>query len=143
MTVGSPWSGGSGYGLTSAPPFSYDSMTAKVYSSAAKASRPEARIDGIAQSWAVLSEVADPRRAAQAMEQADELLGMPQEGLVRLFTPPFDTSEPDPGYVRAYPPGWLWENLYNAVVGIIAGALVLGVVAGIARLRGKPANPAH
>ena len=45
--------------------------------------------------------------------------------------------------VRAYPPGWLWENLYNAVVGIIAGALVLGVVAGIARLRGKPANPAH
>ena len=69
------------------------------------ASRPEARIDGIAQSWAVLSEVADPRRAAQAMEQADELLGMPQEGLVRLFTPPFDTSEPDPGYVRAYPPG--------------------------------------
>ena len=44
---------------------------------------------------------------------------------------------------RAVPPGWLWENLYNAVVGIIAGAVVLGVVAGIARLRGKPAAPAH
>ena len=44
--------------------------------------------------------------------------------------------------VRAIPPGWLWENLYNAVVGIIAGALVLGAVAGIARLRGKPAASA-
>jgi len=45
--------------------------------------------------------------------------------------------------IRAFPPGWLWENLYNAVVGIIAGAVVLGVVTGIARLRGKPAAPAH
>ena len=44
---------------------------------------------------------------------------------------------------RAIPPGWLWENLYNAVVGIIAGALVLGAVAGIGRLRGKPATPGH
>ena len=45
--------------------------------------------------------------------------------------------------IRAFPPGWLWENLYNAVVGIIAGALVLGAVAGIARLRGKPAASSH
>ena len=44
---------------------------------------------------------------------------------------------------RAVPPGWLWENLYNAVVGIIAGALVLAAVAGIARLRGNPAAAAH
>ena len=45
--------------------------------------------------------------------------------------------------IRAFPPGWLWENLYNGVVGIIAGALVLAAVAGIARLRGKPAAAAH
>ena len=45
--------------------------------------------------------------------------------------------------IRAFPPGWLWENLFNAVVGVIAGALVLGVVTGIGRLRGKPAAPAH
>ncbi|MES2859801.1 MAG: DUF808 domain-containing protein [Pseudomonadota bacterium] len=32
--------------------------------------------------------------------------------------------------------GWLWSNLFNAVVGIIAGALVLAVVMGIKRLRG-------
>ncbi len=69
------------------------------------ASRSEARIDGIAQSWAVLSGAADPKRAALAMEQADEQLLMADEGLLRLFTPPFDSSTPDPGYVRAYPPG--------------------------------------
>ena len=45
--------------------------------------------------------------------------------------------------IRAFPPGWLWENLYNAVVGIIAGAVVLGGVTAISRLRGKPAAPAH
>jgi len=45
--------------------------------------------------------------------------------------------------IRAFPPGWLWENLFNAVVGIIAGAIVLGVVTGIGRLRGKSAAPAH
>jgi cyclic beta-1,2-glucan synthetase len=65
----------------------------------------EARIDGIAQSWAVLSGAADPRRAEQAMEQVEEQLYLEDEGIVRLFTPPFDSSEPDPGYIRAYPPG--------------------------------------
>ncbi len=34
----------------------------------------ECRIDSIAQSWAVLSEAADPQRAAQAMESVDRLL---------------------------------------------------------------------
>ncbi|MGB8022535.1 MAG: glucoamylase family protein [Candidatus Nanopelagicales bacterium] len=68
-------------------------------------SRTECRIDGIAQSWAVLSGAADPQRAEQAMEQLEEQLFMEDEGIVRLFTPPFDVSEPDPGYIRAYPPG--------------------------------------
>ncbi len=38
--------------------------------------------------------------------------------------------------------GWLWSNLFNAVVGIIAGALVLAVVMGLKRMRGgaKPAQ---
>lgn len=69
------------------------------------ATRPEGRIDGIAQSWAVLSGAADPQRALQAMEAADEHLFMEDAGLVRLFTPPFESSDPDPGYIRAYPPG--------------------------------------
>lgn len=69
------------------------------------AKRPECRIDAIAQSWAVLSAAARPDRARQAMEQVHSQLLMPEQGIVRLFTPPFDVSEPDPGYVRAYPPG--------------------------------------
>jgi len=40
--------------------------------------------------------------------------------------------------------GWLWSNLFNAVVGIIAGALVLAVALGFKRLRGgAPAAKAH
>lgn len=69
------------------------------------ASQPEARIDVIAQSWAVLSGAADPERAAAAMAQVDAQLLMTDERLVRLFAPPFDRSEPDPGYIGAYPPG--------------------------------------
>lgn len=68
------------------------------------ASRPECRIDAIAQSWAVLSGAARPERAIAAMEEAERQLVL-GERVVRLFTPPFDTSEPDPGYIRAYPPG--------------------------------------
>ena len=45
--------------------------------------------------------------------------------------------------IRAVPPGWLWENLYNAVVGIIAGALVLAVVKAVGKLRGGKSAAAH
>ncbi|QIL21055.1 DUF808 domain-containing protein [Thermomonas sp. HDW16] len=44
---------------------------------------------------------------------------------------------------KAIPPGWLWENLFNAAVGIAAGAVIVGVVMLVRRLRGKPAAPAH
>ncbi|HYO85863.1 MAG TPA: glucoamylase family protein [Dermatophilaceae bacterium] len=67
--------------------------------------RSECRIDAIAQSWAVLSGAARPERAVQAMDQVEAQLVMAEQGVARLFTPPFDVSEPDPGYIRAYPPG--------------------------------------
>ena len=45
--------------------------------------------------------------------------------LIRLFTAPFDVSEPDPGYIRAYPPG-VRENggqyTHGAVWSILAWA---------------------
>ncbi len=41
---------------------------------------------------------------------------------------------------HALPPGWLWENLFNAAAGVVAGALVLGAVTAVTRLRGpRPA----
>ena len=69
----------------------------------------ECRIDSIAQSWAVLSGAADPDRAAQAMASLDRELIRHDDGLALLFTPPFDATPRDPGYIKGYPPG-LREN---------------------------------
>jgi cyclic beta-1,2-glucan synthetase len=66
---------------------------------------PEAQIDSIAQSWAVLSGMADPARALQAVQSADRLLAKEKERLVLLFTTAFDHSQPHPGYIMGYPPG--------------------------------------
>ena len=65
----------------------------------------ECQIDSIAQSWAVLSGAADPARAAQAMESVNRLLVKQAEQMVLLFTPPFDKTEREPGYIQGYPPG--------------------------------------
>jgi cyclic beta-1,2-glucan synthetase len=69
----------------------------------------ECRIDAIAQSWAVLSGAADPERAATAMASLDRELIRRDDRLALLFTPPFDVSPQDPGYIKGYPPG-LREN---------------------------------
>jgi cyclic beta-1,2-glucan synthetase len=65
----------------------------------------ECRIDSIAQSWAVLSGAADPARAERAMAAVEQHLIRPNEGLALLFTPPFDRTPLDPGYIKGYPPG--------------------------------------
>jgi cyclic beta-1,2-glucan synthetase len=65
----------------------------------------ECRIDSIAQSWAVLSGAADPARARRAMEAVDAYLVRPGDDLVLLFTPPFDRTGTDPGYIKGYLPG--------------------------------------
>jgi cyclic beta-1,2-glucan synthetase len=63
------------------------------------------RIDSIAQSWAILSGVADPARAVQAVRSADEILVREHERLILLLDPPFEGGQHDPGYIKAYPPG--------------------------------------
>lgn len=69
------------------------------------ATNAECRIDSIAQSWAVLSGAARPDHAVRAMAAVDEFLVRLGDGLVLLFTPPFDQSEVDPGYIKGYLPG--------------------------------------
>ena len=69
----------------------------------------ECRIDSIAQSWAILSGAADPARAAAAMAALDTHLIRRDDALALLFTPPFDKTQHDPGYIKGYPPG-LREN---------------------------------
>jgi cyclic beta-1,2-glucan synthetase len=65
----------------------------------------EARIDSLPQSWAWLSGAADTDRAERALESAWKHLVHEDEGLVLLLTPPFDRSNPSPGYIQGYPPG--------------------------------------
>lgn len=69
----------------------------------------ECKIDSIAQSWAVLSGAARAERAAMAMASLGTHLISSEEGVMRLFAPPFDLLDRDPGYIKGYPPG-LREN---------------------------------
>ena len=43
--------------------------------------------------------------ATQAMEAVLERLVRPDDGLILLFTPPFDKTPRDPGYIKGYLPG--------------------------------------
>jgi len=65
----------------------------------------ECRIDSIAQSWAVLSGAADPARAQIGMASVERELIDSASALALLFTPPFDKTTLEPGYIKAYPPG--------------------------------------
>jgi cellobiose phosphorylase len=65
----------------------------------------ECKIDAIAQSWSVLSGAADPNHAALAMNAVERHLIRHDDKIALLFTPPFDRSSHDPGYIKGYPPG--------------------------------------
>lgn len=66
---------------------------------------PEGKIDSIAQSWAILSGAGQPDHAHQAMQSVIEHLVRPNDRLILLFTPPFDKTPRDPGYIKGYLPG--------------------------------------
>jgi len=69
------------------------------------AANAECRIDSIAQSWAVISGAGTRERAQFAMRAVDEYLIRPGDDLLLLFTPPFDKTPLDPGYIKGYLPG--------------------------------------
>ncbi|MBK7705579.1 MAG: hypothetical protein IPJ30_07305 [Acidobacteria bacterium] len=69
------------------------------------AANEECKIDSIAQSWSVLSDAANPQLASRAMASVDEYLIRRGDGIVLLFTPPFDKSALEPGYIKGYIPG--------------------------------------
>ncbi|HEY3112014.1 MAG TPA: glucoamylase family protein, partial [Chloroflexota bacterium] len=91
------------------------------------AANQECKIDAIAQSWAVIAGVGDPGRARQAMSSSHQHLTRDTERLLLLLTPPFDRSEPDPGYIRGYLPG-VRENggqyTHGAIWTVLATALL-------------------
>jgi cellobiose phosphorylase len=65
----------------------------------------ECRIDSIAQSWSVLSGAGDEKRSAAAMDALDDQLVSRQDKLIKLLAPPFDHSNPSPGYIQGYVQG--------------------------------------
>ncbi|HVY06610.1 MAG TPA: glucoamylase family protein [Burkholderiales bacterium] len=69
----------------------------------------ECRIDSLAQSWSAISGAGDPARARRAMQSVEEYLVRRGDDIVLLFTPPFDRTPLDPGYIKGYLPG-LREN---------------------------------
>ncbi|MFW6063167.1 MAG: GH36-type glycosyl hydrolase domain-containing protein [Chloroflexota bacterium] len=69
------------------------------------ASNRECRIDAIAQSWGVISGGANAQRAQEAMASVLEHLVRWDSRLILLFTPPFDRTHKDPGYIKGYLPG--------------------------------------
>jgi cyclic beta-1,2-glucan synthetase len=87
----------------------------------------ECRIDSIAQSWGVISAGAERERAVRAMAAVNAQLVSRSDGLVKLFTPAFDRTPHDPGYIKAYPPG-LRENggqyTHAAMWSVLAFALL-------------------
>ena len=91
------------------------------------AANAECRIDAIAQSWAVISKAADPERARLAMHSVREYLVRYGDDLLLLFTPPFNKTERDPGYIKSYPPG-VRENggqyTHAAIWSVIAYAML-------------------
>ena len=66
---------------------------------------PEARIDLIAQAWAVLSNAAPPEYQRMALTAVEKYLVDPQSGLIKLLDPPLVHAVPSAGYIQAYPPG--------------------------------------
>ena len=62
-------------------------------------------IDSIAQTWGVISGAAEPDAHAPGDESGRRTSRAARRRLILLFTPPFDHSSLDPGYVKGYLPG--------------------------------------
>ncbi len=69
----------------------------------------ECMIASLPQSWAVISGGASPERAQMAINAVDNHLVRKEKGIILLFSPPFEKSEKNPGYIKSYAKG-LREN---------------------------------
>lgn len=65
----------------------------------------ECKIDGISQSWAVISGAGEIDKCIQAMDSLDSYLVDKENMIIKLLTPPFDKTELNPGYIKEYIPG--------------------------------------
>lgn len=82
----------------------------------------ECRIDAIAQSWSVISGAGDDDKCRLAMESLDRELVDRELSLIRLLSPPFEHTDPSPGYIQGYPPG-IRENGAQYTHGVLWSVL--------------------
>jgi cellobiose phosphorylase len=87
----------------------------------------ECCIDSLPQSWSVISGAGNLRRTAQAMDQVDKQLVNRNDNLIQLFTPPFDKSILNPGYIKGYVPG-VRENGGQYTHGAIWAAMAFALM---------------
>ncbi len=66
----------------------------------------QCQIDSIAQSFAALCHQADSDKVNTALSSAVSRLFNSDSSTTALFTPPFKGSQPDPGYIQSYGPGF-------------------------------------
>jgi len=65
----------------------------------------ECRIDGISQSWSVISNAGDNDKKFISMESLENHLVDKEHGIIKLLDPPFNKGKLKPGYIKAYLPG--------------------------------------
>lgn len=87
----------------------------------------ECMIDTLPQSWSVISQAGDPERSQRAMEEVNQRLIDRNLKMIRLFTPAFDTFEPNPGYIKGYVPG-VRENGGQYTHGVIWTAFAFAIM---------------
>ena len=87
----------------------------------------ECKIDGISQSWSIISNAGDNDKKYISIESLENHLVDKESGIIKLLDPPFEKSKLEPGYIKAYLPGTR-ENggqyTHAAIWAIIAEAML-------------------
>lgn len=65
----------------------------------------ECKIDSIAQSWSVISNMGDNDKKYISMESLENHLVDRENGIIKLLDPPFENGSFEPGYIKSYLPG--------------------------------------
>lgn len=89
----------------------------------------ECKIDSIAQSWSVISNMGDNDKKYISMESLENHLVDTENGIIKLLDPPFEKGILEPGYIKAYLPGTR-ENggqYTHAAIWVIIAEALLGL----------------
>lgn len=90
---------------------------------------PECAIDSIAQSFSTWTSYSDREKSLTGLKSAVSCLFDRENGIIKLFDPPFTGEGSDPGYIRGYVPG-VRENggqYTHAAVWLALGCLNSGL----------------